>query len=224
MMLVNSNLKQLLGGQSLNIGLVMLRHVAVANQQEGRREFSAAHVAEALLTHQMNPEGMTMWLHMNKEEAALPLIKTLEAQTEVCTLIPLTSAPMHASPPHLQPALSDLRADPRMWCGLLRRCGQLAPAQYQFKHLSFQEGLFAQHLLMQAEEGWSQWDTNEKAAEFLNNPCVAVHALWLVHFSSPHLPTLPSALLQVHEQHVPHCRGLPGHPPCEAPACVGLLF
>ena len=128
MMLVNANLKALLGGQSLSIGLRMLRHVAVSNQQQGRREFSATHVAQALLTEQMNPEGITMWLHMNKEDAALPLVKTLEAQTE------------------------------------------LAPAQYQFKHLSFQEGLFAQHLLMQAEEGWSQWETDESAAEFLNNP------------------------------------------------------
>ena len=128
MMLVNANLKSLLGGQSLGIGLSMLRHVAVSNQQQGRREFSATHVSQALLVDQMNPEGVTMWLHMNKEDAGLPLVKTLEAQTE------------------------------------------LAPAQYQFKHLSFQEGLFAQHLLMQAEEGWSQWETDESAAEFLNNP------------------------------------------------------
>lgn len=128
MMLVNANLKTLLGGQSLNIGLSMLRHVAVSNQQQGRREFAATHVASALLVDQMNPEGITMWLHMNKEEAGLPLVKTLEAQTE------------------------------------------LAPAQYQFKHLSFQEGLFAQHLLMQAEEGWSQWETDESASQFLNNP------------------------------------------------------
>ena len=47
---------------------------------------------------------------------------------------------------------------------------ELAPAQYQFKHLSFQEGLFAQHLLIQAEAGWEGWETDEKAAEFLNNP------------------------------------------------------
>ena len=128
MMLVNANLKSLLGGQSLGIGLTMLRHVAVCNQQQGRREFSATHVSQALLVDQMNPEGVTMWLHMNKEDAGLPLVKTLEAQTE------------------------------------------LAPAQYQFKHLSFQEGLFAQHLLIQADEGWSQWETDETAAEFLNNP------------------------------------------------------
>ena len=47
---------------------------------------------------------------------------------------------------------------------------ELAPAQYQFKHLSFQEGLFAQHLLIQAEAGWEGWETDETAAEFLNNP------------------------------------------------------
>ena len=69
-----------------------------------------------------------MWLHLNKEDAGLPLTKTLEAQTE------------------------------------------LAPAQYQFKHLSFQEGLFAQHLLIQADAGWEGWETDETAAEFLNNP------------------------------------------------------
>ena len=63
----------------------------------------------------------------NKEDGGLPLIKTLEVQTEA------------------------------------------APAQYQFKHLSFQEGLFAQHLLLQAEEGWEGWATDEAAASFLNN-------------------------------------------------------
>ena len=43
---------------------------------------------------------------------------------------------------------------------------ELAPAQYQFKHLSFQEGLFAQHLLIQADLGWEGWETDESAAEF----------------------------------------------------------
>ena len=128
MNLVNANLKSLLGGKAQAFGLTMLRHVAVSNQIEGRREFSAVHVAKALLSDQMNPEGLTLWMHLNKEEAGLPLTKTLEAQTE------------------------------------------LAPAQYQFKHLSFQEGLFAQHLLIQANEGWETWETDETAAEFLNNP------------------------------------------------------
>ena len=128
MMLVNSNLKMLLGGKSQQFGLTMLRHVAVSNQLAGRREFSAVHVAKALLIDQMNPEGLTLWMHLNKEDAGLPLTKTLEAQTE------------------------------------------LAPAQYQFKHLSFQEGLFAQHLLIQAEAGWEGWETDETASTFLNNP------------------------------------------------------
>ena len=128
MMLVNSNLKMLLGGKSQQFGLTMLRHVAVSNQLAGRREFSAAHVAKALLLDQVNTEGLTLWLHLDKEEGGLPLTKTLEAQTE------------------------------------------LAPAQYQFKHLSFQEGLFAQHLLIQAAEGWEGWATDETAATFLNNP------------------------------------------------------
>ena len=91
-------------------------------------ERPSAHDSGALLLNYPSPEGFTLWLHLNKEDAGLPLIKTLEAQTEV------------------------------------------APAQYQFKHLSFQEGLFAQHLLIQAEAGWEGWETDESAAEFLNNP------------------------------------------------------
>ena len=67
----------------LETGKKMVRKVAVSNQENGRREFSSVHVAEALLTQQMNIEGMTMWLHMNKEDAGLPLVKTLEAQTEL---------------------------------------------------------------------------------------------------------------------------------------------
>ena len=116
-MLVNANLKMLLGGRAHTFGLTMLRNVAVTNQQNGRREFSSAHVSSALLLELPNAEAFTLWLHLNKEEGGLPLIKTLEVQTEA------------------------------------------APAQYQFKHLSFQEGLFAQHLLLQAEEGWEGWAT-----------------------------------------------------------------
>ena len=110
--LVNTNLKVLLGGRAHDLGIKMLRNVAVINQQNGRREFSSAQVACALLLELPIAEGFTMWLHLDKEEAGLPLTKTLEAQTDA------------------------------------------SPAKYQFKHLSFQEGLFAQHLLMQAEEGW----------------------------------------------------------------------
>ena len=51
-----------------------------------------------------------------------------------------------------------------------------APAQYQFKHLSFQEGLYAEHLLMvvsslapPAGPGWQGWASDTMAAEFLNN-------------------------------------------------------
>ena len=128
MMLVNANLKMLLNGKAQTLGLLMLRNVAVTNQQAGRREFSSAHVSQALLLELVNAEAFTLWLHLNKEEGGLPLIKTLEVQTEA------------------------------------------APAQYQFKHLSFQEGLFAQHLLLQAEEGWEGWATDQAAAKFLNNP------------------------------------------------------
>ena len=46
-----------------------------------------------------------------------------------------------------------------------------AEGQYQFKHLSFQEGLFAQHLFQEATEGkWDGWDSNASAAAFLNDP------------------------------------------------------
>ena len=83
MNLVNANLKTLLGGKAQSSGLTMLRHVAVSNQQAGRREFSAVHVAKALLVDQLNTEGFTLWLHLNKEEGGLPLTKTLEAQTEL---------------------------------------------------------------------------------------------------------------------------------------------
>ena len=44
---------------------------------------SSAHVAQALLLDLPNPEGLTLWLHLNKEEGGLPLTKTLEAQTEL---------------------------------------------------------------------------------------------------------------------------------------------
>ena len=87
---------------------------SAARKAELRRDLEDA--AKALLIYQLNPEGLTLLMHLTKEEAGLPLTQTLEAQTE------------------------------------------LAPAQYQFKHLSFQEGLFAQHLLIQAEAGWSGWE------------------------------------------------------------------
>ena len=50
----------------------MLRNVAVTNQQNGRREFSSAHVASALLLELPNFDACTMWLHLDKEEAGLP--------------------------------------------------------------------------------------------------------------------------------------------------------
>ena len=88
------------------IGMDMLRRVAVSNQLAGRREFSSRHVVGTLEGH--NKE-QTLWLSLNKDEAGVILIKTLEVQTDN------------------------------------------APAQYQFKHLSFQEGLYAQHLLQTVE-------------------------------------------------------------------------
>ena len=53
MTLVNANLKSLLGNRAQTFGLTMLRHVAVANQLQGRREFSAVHVAHALMLEQV---------------------------------------------------------------------------------------------------------------------------------------------------------------------------
>ena len=50
-----------------------------------------------------------------------------------------------------------------------------APAQYQFKHLSFQEGLYAEHLLVLVKSlqdttrGWANWGGDKAASEFLNN-------------------------------------------------------
>ena len=55
MMLVNANLKMLLGERAHSFGLSMLRNVAVTNQQNGRREFSSAHVAQALLRARVQP-------------------------------------------------------------------------------------------------------------------------------------------------------------------------
>ena len=72
MMLVNANLKTLLGGKAQPFGITMLRHVAVSNQLAGRREFSAVHVAKALLIDQMNTEGFTMWLHQVQQKTIIP--------------------------------------------------------------------------------------------------------------------------------------------------------
>ena len=53
----------------------------------------------------------------------------------------------------------------------LERQTEDAEGQYQFKHLSFQEGLFAQYLFNEAAEGkWDGWLSDESAAIFLNDP------------------------------------------------------
>ena len=61
-------------------------------------------------------------------------------------------------------------------CATLAKQSDKAPAQYQFKHLSFQEGLYAEHLLLLVTSlappngpGWPGWATNEASATFLNN-------------------------------------------------------
>ena len=54
-----------------------------------------------------------------------------------------------------------------------------APAQYQFKHLSFQEGLYAEYLLITVKSlqapkpGWPGWMNDQLAADFLNNRYMA---------------------------------------------------
>ena len=57
----------------------------------------------------------------------------------------------------------------------LSKQSEKAPAQYQFKHLSFQEGLYAEYLLMLITSlqapgpGWEGWASNVASSEFLNN-------------------------------------------------------
>eukprot|EP00966_Prymnesium_polylepis_P083166 1926490-Prymnesium_polylepis.1 len=64
-------------------------------------------------------------------------------------------------------------------CATLAKQTDKAPAQYQFKHLSFQEGLYAEYLLglvrsLQAPKpGWWGWKNDEAAAAFLNNRYMA---------------------------------------------------
>ena len=107
-------------------GLKMLRRIAIANQEAGRREFSSKDVALTLGPH---GEELILWLRLEQNaEYGVALIKQLEPQTD-----------------HL-------------------------PAQYQFKHLSFQEGLFAEHLLFVVDDpSWTGWDNDAVAAAFLNN-------------------------------------------------------
>ena len=130
MALVESNLKLIRDGGSIHTtGLVMLRHVAVINQMQGRRQFGARDVSRALLKEMPFSEALTLWLHLNNEDGGIPLMKTLEVQTDE------------------------------------------AEAQYQFKHLSFQEGLYAQFLFLKAKEGrWDGWSSDLRAAAFLNDP------------------------------------------------------
>ena len=108
------------------VGLNMLRLVAVENQTHGRREFSSVHVASALASG--GDTELALWLRMDCEEAGVTLIKTLESHTDT------------------------------------------APAMYQYKHLSFQEGLFARNLLDLVDTNkWNGWADDAAAAEFLNN-------------------------------------------------------
>ena len=107
-------------------GLRMLRRIAIANQEAGRREFSSKDVALTLGPH---GDELILWLRLEQnQDFGVALIKMLEPPTD-----------------------------------------QL-PAQYQFKHLSFQEGMFAEHLLSVVEDpSWTGWDNDAVAAAFLNN-------------------------------------------------------
>ena len=129
--IVETNLKLLRDGSMHDVGLIMLRNMAILNQQNGRRQFGAGDVSQALLKHLPAPEALTLWLHLNNEEGGIPLTKTLEAQTDA------------------------------------------AEGQYQFKHLSFQEGLFSQYLILKAEESVAPggppmeiWETDANASAF----------------------------------------------------------
>ena len=47
----------------------------------------------------------------------------------------------------------------------LEEASRTAPAQYQFTHLSFQEGLYAIHLLNIADKpDWTSWDSDALAS------------------------------------------------------------
>ena len=135
MTLLEANLKVLRDSSMHDIGLLMLRNLAILNQQNGRRQFSAGDVSQALLKQIPCPEALTLWLHLNNEEGGIPLTKTLEVQTDA------------------------------------------AEGQYQFKHLSFQEGLFSQYLILQAQEALEPghepmaiWASDEAASQFLCDP------------------------------------------------------
>ena len=112
--------------KSQEVGLHMLKLVAVANQLAGRREFSSKDMVVSLAQH---TDELITWLALEiDKEKGVALIKTLEQQT------------------------------------------RNTPAQYQFTHLSFQEGLYALHLLMVVDKpDWTNWDTDATAADFLNN-------------------------------------------------------
>ena len=246
MMLVNGNLKMLLGGRAHNTGVTMLRNVAVINQQNGRREFSSAQVAAALLLDLPNADAFSMTqciqpISMTSVVSLLVLVlpyitliaplcycrdsnvaSSRQGRGTACTrsndpnpsrsLLSLPAVPARA---FSSPAWLCLPSAPleSLQAGLpltktLEVQTDSSPAQYQFKHLSFQEGLFAQHLLMQAIEGWEGWATDDDAASFLNNP-VRELSCWPVPEPHPWLvnPSLLSCTcldlsLAVHEQYV----------------------
>ena len=172
----------------------MLRHVAVDNQENGRREFTSKDVACVAGAH---PDELGLWSRLAlDDEHGIALVATLAGQTDK------------------------------------------APAQYQFKHLSFQEGLYAEYLLLTvtslappAGPGWPGW-VNDKAAageEQSTAPAELSHLEYLTqspfHRLTPFLtPSLPRSIPQqpLHEQHLPHRLWLPRRPSRPAAQVMGL--
>ena len=86
------------------------------------------------------PDASELWESLQNSDEGVPLVKTLEIQAA------------SGDEPFLQ--------------GLADRLGTIG--FYQFKHLSFQEALFASWLQKNAAT-WADWATDEQAAAFCNN-------------------------------------------------------
>ena len=127
------------------VGLDTLRRVAIFNMVSGKREFDARHVAEILLTPPLR-YGAKLECSPECFIMWLHLSKNSSSQSESQSGIPLTK--------------------------VLEAQAEESPGQYQFKHLSFQEALFAEDLveLASSTSGWAGWQNDREAAAFLNNP------------------------------------------------------
>ena len=54
----------------------------LVTQTNGRRQFGSMDVSRTLLKEMPFSEALTLWLHLNNEDGGIPLMKTLEAQTD----------------------------------------------------------------------------------------------------------------------------------------------